>query len=37
MRAAIMAVGTHVFFQLSTVDADKIAAALDGENASANS
>ncbi len=30
MRAAIMAVGTHVFFQLSTVDADKIAAALDG-------
>lgn len=30
MRAAIMAVGTHVFFQLSSQDADKIAAALDG-------
>src|SRR5713226_5222685 len=30
MRAAIMAVGTHVFFQLSALDADKIAAALDG-------
>jgi hypothetical protein len=30
MRAAIMAVGTHVFFQLSSIDADKIAAALDG-------
>ena len=28
MRAAIMAVGTHVFFQLSSTDADKIAAAL---------
>jgi hypothetical protein len=25
-----MAVGTHVFFQLSSIDADKIASALDG-------
>jgi len=30
MRAAIMAVGTHVFFQLSSSDADKMASALDG-------
>jgi hypothetical protein len=30
MRAAIMAVGTHIFFQLSSGDADKIASALDG-------
>ena len=30
MRAAIMAVGSHVFFQLSSIDADKIAGALDG-------
>ena len=30
MRAAIMAVGTHIFFQLSSGDADKIALALDG-------
>ena len=30
MRAAIMAVGTHAFFQLSSIDADKIASALDG-------
>jgi hypothetical protein len=30
MRAAIMAVGTHVFFQLSSIDADKIVSALDG-------
>lgn len=30
MRAAIMAVGTHIFFQLSSQDADKMAAALDG-------
>ena len=30
MRAAIMAVGTHIFFQLSATDADKIASALDG-------
>src|SRR5713226_4278149 len=30
MRAAIMAVGTHVFFQLSALDADKITSALDG-------
>jgi len=30
MRAAILAIGTHVFFQLSAGDADKIAAALDG-------
>src|SRR5262249_3653608 len=27
---AIMAVGTHIFFQLSSTDADKMAAALDG-------
>ena len=25
MRAAIMAVGTHIFFQLSSTDADKMA------------
>src|SRR6202171_3762456 len=30
MRAAIMAVGTHIFFQLSSTDADRIAATLDG-------
>jgi len=30
MRAAIMAVGTHVFFQLSSGDADKLASAVDG-------
>jgi hypothetical protein len=30
MRAAIMAVGTHIFFQLSSVDADRMATALDG-------
>jgi Type IV secretion-system coupling protein DNA-binding domain len=30
MRAAIMAVGTHVFFQLSSQDAQQIATALDG-------
>jgi hypothetical protein len=30
MRAAIMAVGTHVFFQLSSADAEKMASALDG-------
>jgi hypothetical protein len=30
MRAAIMAVGTHIFFQLSSIDGDKIASALDG-------
>src|SRR4029077_12271960 len=30
MRAAIMAVGTHVFFQLSSIDADRMASALDG-------
>lgn len=30
MRAAVMAVGTHIFFQLSSTDADKIASALDG-------
>jgi hypothetical protein len=30
MRAAIMAVGTHVFFQLSSTDAEKMASALDG-------
>lgn len=30
MRAAVMAVGTHVFFQLSSQDADRIAAAVGG-------
>ena len=30
MRAAILAVGTHVFFQLSSTDATQIAQALDG-------
>ncbi len=30
MRAAILAVGTHIFFQLSSADADKMATALDG-------
>ncbi len=30
MRAAIMAVGTHIFFQLSSTDADKMSSALDG-------
>lgn len=30
MRSAILAVGSHVFFQLSSNDAEKIAAALDG-------
>jgi len=30
MRAAILAVGTHIFFQLSSSDAEKIASALDG-------
>jgi len=30
MRSAILAVGSHIFFQLSSSDADKIAAALDG-------
>ena len=30
MRAAVMAVGTHVFFQLSSTDAERIAGALDG-------
>jgi energy-coupling factor transporter ATP-binding protein EcfA2 len=30
MRAAILAVGTHAFFQLASVDAPQIAAALDG-------
>lgn len=30
MRAAIMAVGTHVFFQLSAQDAQQVSAALDG-------
>ncbi len=30
MRAAILAVGTHVFFQLSSSDAHQMAAALDG-------
>ncbi|MGA2268779.1 MAG: DUF87 domain-containing protein [Bryobacteraceae bacterium] len=30
MRAAVLAVGSHVFFQLSSIDADKIGSALDG-------
>jgi type IV secretory pathway VirB4 component len=30
MRSAILAVGTHVFFQLSSVDAAQVAQALDG-------
>ena len=30
MRAAILAIGTHVFFQLSSADAEKIGSALDG-------
>jgi len=30
MRAAILAMGTHVFFQLSSVDAAQVAQALDG-------
>jgi hypothetical protein len=33
MRSAILAVGTHVFFQLSSSDAQQIAAALDGGKA----
>jgi len=30
MRAAILSVGTHIFFQLSSLDADKVSSALDG-------
>lgn len=30
IRAAIAAVGTHVYFQLSSIDANRIASALDG-------
>jgi hypothetical protein len=30
MRSAILAVGTHVFFQLSSADANQVAQALDG-------
>jgi len=30
MRAAILSVGTHIFFQLSSTDAAQIAQALDG-------
>jgi hypothetical protein len=30
MRAAILSVGTHVFFQLSSADATTVAQALDG-------
>lgn len=30
MRSAIMAVGTHILFQLSSIDANKMAAAFDG-------
>lgn len=33
MRAAILAVGTHVLFQLSSTDADKMAQALNGGRA----
>ena len=33
MRAAILAVGTHIFFQLSSSDAQQVAAALDGGKA----
>src|SRR5258708_3558493 len=33
MRAAILAVGTHVFFQLSSTDATQVAQALDGGKA----
>ena len=33
MRAAILAVGTHVFFQLSSSDAQQVATALDGGKA----
>lgn len=33
MRAAVLAVGTHIFFQLSSGDAQAIAAALDGGKA----
>jgi energy-coupling factor transporter ATP-binding protein EcfA2 len=30
MRSAILSVGTHIFFQLSSADADKVASGLDG-------
>lgn len=30
MRSALLSVGSHIFFQLSATDADKIASALDG-------
>ncbi len=30
MRAAILAIGTHIFFQLSSADANQVATALDG-------
>ena len=30
IRAAILSAGTHIFFQLSSLDAEKMAAALDG-------
>jgi hypothetical protein len=33
IRSAILSVGTHIFFQLSSSDADKIAQALDGGKA----
>lgn len=33
VRAALLAVGTHAFFRLSSVDADRTAAALDGGRA----
>jgi type IV secretory pathway VirB4 component len=33
IRSAILSVGTHIFFQLSASDADKIASALDGGKA----
>jgi len=30
MRSAILSIGTHIFFQLSSADADKVASGLDG-------
>lgn len=33
MRSAVLAVGTHILFQLSSVDAERMAAALDGGKA----
>ena len=36
IRSAILAIGTHIFFQLSSVDAERIAKALDGGNSLAS-